>query len=675
MVCHLPRNLSRCKVEQLHSDGCERLSIPLDSMSPTSPFALTLTQNSKPNAEQPAADSIAQRQDWEYGPWATVAAHIKKSFEKRTLAKLFPFSDPGGGVLRWGLAISSGRPVTALQIALSELADGRDLSRWRGTSIQWELAVEEFQRDIQDLCRSSKVEPSVVAEAVLWAYALPPLISHLRETSWKALCQSLDALARHCLSIPDVSSPARLIGGCELSLVLRMGLGDLASTAMAAQAVEGLEQWCQAGEAAIGSALQGAGRNARLVAASVLRQQRLAAIVARRKFKKRELGLLSDLGCWVAGLTRRDTSAVFSSLSKTDSRDDIAPDGLFNALQCFSPKLLGPTMEAVLGNSPADGGLAWKVSLPETLWHSELAGTAVMLAEWDVRRGRTFVDYATDVFRLEVEHGKGPAICGAWEVFIDVDGMEQSPAGPWTYICEYSDDDAQYLEFEQRWTGGVRLQRQLMLLREDRCVLLADAVLRDETLPSASISYIGRIPLAEPLEPEMEAETTEIWLRDRKHKPRCLVLSPLANEWRQGPSAARVELTPDHHIRLRTSSSSGCDNGGGVFAPLWLDFQQRRYDRPRTWRQLTVADDLRLVDADEAVAQRIQMGSEHWVLYRSLRGERTRTFLGKHLVADFYCARFHPGDGRMEDLLTVGDHDEDIERAAAENAAPVHKPL
>jgi len=36
------------------------------------------------------------------------------------------------------------------------------------------------------------------------------------------------------------------------------------------------------------------------------------------------------------------------------------------------------------------------------------------------------------------------------------------------------------------------------------------------------------------------------------------------------------------------------------------------------------------------------------------------------LVADFYCARFHPGDGSLEDLLTVGDHDEDIARAEAE---------
>jgi len=636
--------------------------------------ALTLSQHPQPTAEPLPDEIVAPFGDWQHPSWTSVAAQLAKEFNKRSLEKLFPAAAPGGGVLRWGLAIASERPVTALQMALSELASGRELSRSRAAAIQWDLAVEELIRDIQDLCGSSRIEPAVVAEAVLWAYALPPLITGLREASWKALCQSLDALARHGLSIPDLSSPARLIGGCELALVLRLRLGDLASETLATQAVDGLEQWCEAGEESIGAALGSGGRYARLIAASLLRQQRLAAVVARRKLKKRRMDVVVELGCWIAALTRRDSTAVFSSLAKADSRGDVSSGGLFDALQTFSPKLLGPTIDAALGNSPAGGRLEWEISLPETLWHSELAGTAAMLAQWDVGRGRTFIDYATDDFRVEVEHGRGPAIAGSWEVFIDVDGVEQAPAGPWTHICEYSDDDAQYLEFEQRWTGGIRLQRQFMLLRDDRSMMLADAVLRDEELPSVSINYIGRVALAPSLVPETEAETTEIWLRDAKQKRRCLILSPLANEWRQGPSAVRIEITPDQHIALRTASSSRCDNGGGVFAPLWLDFQQRRFDRPRTWRQLTVADELRLVDADEALAQRIQMGSEQWVLYRSLRGERTRTFLGKHIVADFYCARFHPGDGRMEDLLTVGDHDEDIERAAADRAVRAAEP-
>ncbi len=619
-------------------------------------------------SEHSPLDLLGDAGDWQSAPWAEVVTRMDRNFDKRSLSRLFPKATAGGGILRWGLAVACGKQVSPLQAALSELGSGFPPSKKRSRGVDWELAVEEMLRDIDDTCASGKIDLPTVAEAGLWAYALPPLVTRLREASWKSLCQSLDALARHCMSVPDASSPARLIGGCELALVLRLRLGDVASESLASQAVDGLEQWCDAAEDSIGEAVRVGGRYARFVIASIIRQQRLAAVVAKRKLKKRRLGTAIDLGCWVAAMTRRDGTAVFSSVERSDVRDDLASGGLFDAIKALAPKLLGPAVDAVLGGRQTGGRLAWEVSLPESLWHSELAGVAAMLPEWDVRRGRSFVDYSGEDFHIEVELGRASAIRGKWEVMIDVDGAEQAAAGPWMHICEYSDDDAQYLEFEQRWTGGIRLQRQLMVLRDDRCVMLADAVLRDEEQPSASITYIGRFPLAAEISTETEAETTETWLSDARQKRQGLVMSLQSNEWRMGPSAARIEVMPDQHLKLQTASQGGADNGGGVFAPLWFDFQPRRFDRPRTWRQLTVADDLRLVDPDEAVAHRVQLGSEQWVIYRSLRGERTRTFLGKHLVADFYCARFHCGDGRMEDLLTVGDHDEDIERAAAESA-------
>jgi hypothetical protein len=76
---------------------------------------------------------------------------------------------------------------------------------------------------------------------------------------------------------------------------------------------------------------------------------------------------------------------------------------------------------------------------------------------------------------------------------------------------------------------------------------------------------------------------------------------------------------------------------------------------------LTVGDELRIVDPDEALAYRIQLGSEHWVVYRTLRGHRPRTFLGKHLIADFHCGRFSPGEGIIDDLVTITSHDQDDE--------------
>lgn len=641
----------------------------LDTTAETSQRRSKTRRSKAIQQSQPVAAAI-DTGDWQSPQWAMVAAELIRRFDARPLQRVcsdWQVESPrdAGSCLRAGLAIAQNAALEPLQVALTDLAAAIDPGRRLLRSIHWADAAEEMVRKI-DFARSpGKLDPVLVTEAVCWAYALPALIERVSEPTWKSLCQSLDALARHCLAYPEPSSVGRLIGGCELALVLRLRLGELASETLAREGIDGLQQWCELSEVSIANAIRG-GKYARLVIASVLRQRRLAEIVAKVKIKRRDLGTAIDLACWAAAFTRCDGTAVFSPLTRTEVRDDVVAGGFFDALKTLAPKLLGPTLDATLAVSHTGGKLAWAISLPESLWHSELAGAAAMLPEWDVRRGRTHVDYAGEDFMVEVEFGRGTAIGGKWEAMIEVDGAEQAPAGPWTHVCEYSDDDAQYLEFEQRWTQGVRLQRQIMVLRDDRCVMLADAVLRDNDHPTAMIRYVGRTPLSPTLTAAFESDTNEIWLKDSSDKRRVLALSLQTNEWRVGPSAAKIEITEDHHLKLQATSQPPSDNGGNVFAPLWFDFQQRRFNRPRTYRQLTVGDELRIVDQDEAVSHRIQMGSEHWVTYRSLRGERTRTFLGKHLVADFYCARFHPGDGSLEDLLTVGDHDEDIARAEAD---------
>ncbi len=622
-------------------------------MSPRTPAS--------PSPSDRDAPATADRSDWRSPPWNAVADGLSKRFRKRPLGRVFgtPKSsgDSAAALLRAGLAIAHRSPLSPLQTVLGDLAAGVAPRRRLVASIDWEAAAEEELLWIDDLASPGKVDPVSVANALLWAYALPPLVHRLSEPTWKRICQSLDALVRHCLADVDPPSVGRLLGG-ELALVLRLRLADFASSDAAESAVERLLQWSDASESAVDAAIRDSGRYGRLTLASLYRQTRLAKSVADRKIKKRDLGPVIDLACWVAALCRRDGTTALSSLTKVAVRDDVAPGSLFDLVRSLSPKMLNPAYDAALGRGQSGGRVAWQISLPESLWHSETAGLAALLPEWDIRRGRIYIDYRGEAFRIEVEYGSGPAIGGVWETLIDVDGVDQAPAGPWCSICEYSDDDAQYLEFEQRWTGGVRLQRQLMLLREDRCVLLADAVLRDPELPPARIGYVSRLPIGESLEARPDPETTEIWLVDAAGKRRALALSLRSSEWRVGPSAATLEVTPDRHLRLQTASQPPCDNGGGLFAPLWFDFQPRRFDRPRTFRQLTVADELRIVDADEAVAHRVQLGSEQWVIYRSLRGERNRTFLGKHLLADFYAARFHAGEGEMEDMLTVGERDE-----------------
>lgn len=600
--------------------------------------------------------------------WRRPLKRLRKRFDKRPLTELLVDWQPvkradRGCALRGGVALAQGKPLTLLQRAVTNLACGVPPGRKLAQAIDWPAAADALLVLIDQSLRGRSLAPELAMEATAWAYALPVLPDYLDLVTWQSLCQSLDALARHCQCEQTDHSVAHLIGGCELPLVLRLRLDDWACDRLVDAGIDGLCQWNDAGQAALSGAVA-SGRYGRLAVASLLRQRRLIQRLIGGKWKRQQWPTVIELAGWVLALTRRDGTAMLSGLTKSDLRDDRMPGGLLDALQDLAPSRLGPAAQSAIRQAapsleqqqPERGAVARAIELPETLWHSESAGLAAMLPEWKIARGRVAIDYRQTDCQIEALMGSRVCLSGRWQAMIDVDGEIQQPAGRWRATSEYSDDEVHYLELSQPWSGGVSLQRQVMLLREECCLLLADAVLRSDTAPTAFIRYSGRVPLATAVAAAPDPELNEVWLGDQRpgRRRRVLALSLQASEWQQPPGRDRFSVTPDHHLNLTTASGRPNDNGGNVLAALWLDFQRHRFDRPRTYRQLTVGDELRIVDPDEAAAHRVQMGSEQWVTYWSLRGKRNRTFLGRHLCADFYCARFHPGDGSMEDLLTVG---------------------
>ncbi len=612
------------------------------------------------------------------------------SKKPKTLAELLPHAAKDGNPLRWGLATALQGPIDSLRYLLSEMGGDR-LHRKRADQIDWLAQHDAIVRRI-DASLTTVPSVSLSVDAVLWAYAVGGLQAYLSESHMLTLVASLRKFALHAMTITDPSDLARLIGGGELALVLAWKMPPIFSDEVKAEAAKCITTWCENPEASIGFAVTNQlpqredsfpsdpssepstestqsvsaeprvrGPVGRLTIASLIRSEHLLAKVCKIKLAKVHDATLYDLATWIAAETRVGGTCTFSDAAARDVRDDVVSGGLLDHMKRIDRKTLSPAIDAALGLSHSGGRLAWEISLPESMHHSELAGSAIMLPEWDVRRGRTQLDYSTERLRLQVDAGKSIAIDGHWEAMIDVDGHEQAPTGSWVCLCEYTDDDVHYLELEQRWTGNIKLQRHIMLLREDRCVMLADAVIPTSPDRSANIRYLGRIPLAADMQASTETETNEIWLVDAKGAKRGLAIPLQSSEWRVGPTRAKCEVTADHHLRLEMSTQPGAANGGGLFVPLWLDFQQRRFARPRTWRNLTVAEELRIVQPDESVAFRIQQGSEQWIVYRMLNGDSPRTFLGKHLLADLYCARFHPSDGSMEDLVTVGGIDDEEE--------------
>ncbi len=176
---------------------------------------------------------------------------------------------------------------------------------------------------------------------------------------------------------------------------------------------------------------------------------------------------------------------------------------------------------------------------------------------------------------------------------------------------------------------------------------------------SRTIRYRSHFPLATDTTVDPEPETRDVFLSDGKR--RALVMPVAGSEWRIGPTAAKLDATEDGQMTMEVHGK------GRLYAPLWIDFAQRRFKRKRTWRQLTVVDNLRLCGREEAVGYRVQVGSEQWMVYRTLGHPATRSVLGKHLIADFFASRFDPTYGDHDALVTVDDSEPGEDESSDDN--------
>ncbi len=244
------------------------------------------------------------------------------------------------------------------------------------------------------------------------------------------------------------------------------------------------------------------------------------------------------------------------------------------------------------------------------------------------------------------------AISGDWQFSLSRQGQPLEPVSDWESICWHSDADVDYLELQIELAENVILQRHLVLAREDRLLLLADAVLGSDI---GGLEYCGILPLAEGVEFRPAAETREGLLvrgaRSRRvrgarndsdgalreavqrqierknqiddpcathhsstaslHAPYTLAqILPLAlPEWRSDARIGQLIGTA-RGLELHQETE-----GRRLFAPLLIDLDRARFRRRLTWRPLTVAASLVPVPAEHAVGYRAAVGKEQWLIY------------------------------------------------------------
>ncbi len=282
-----------------------------------------------------------------------------------------------------------------------------------------------------------------------------------------------------------------------------------------------------------------------------------------------------------------------------------------------------------------------KSRLPRPGTCSEWAAVAVLTPSWSPDVPRLTAAWPEQTLRLELTWGNDVLWSGPWTTQVRFDGRPALPAGEWTQSCWVSDRQVVYLELRIELAEGLRIDRHLLLAREDGFLLLADAL---QSPRAGKLDYSACLPLWPGVSFRQARQTHEGYLSAPQH--RALLLPLALPEWRQEPRTGGLSHGADG-LQLALGAE-----GRSLFAPLWFDLDRRRNCRRRTWRRLTVGQQRRVVAHDVAAGFRVHVGDQQWLVYRALGGRGSRTVLGHHLSTEFLIARLQTS-GQVERLLEI----------------------
>jgi hypothetical protein len=306
----------------------------------------------------------------------------------------------------------------------------------------------------------------------------------------------------------------------------------------------------------------------------------------------------------------------------------------------------GAAAKALLANASLTSEVpSSKRRQPHPASWSEPAALALLRTGWSPRAATVAIDFAALGMKFEVSAEGRPLFSGVWTTSSRIDGKIVKPAGEWQEVCWFSDADVDFIEFVLELEDGAKLERQVLLARKDGFLFLADHL---QAPRSAALEHDLQLPLVVDLAWQGEAETRDGALVAAGTENPAVRILPLAlPEWRIDPRVGEL-ASIDNTLRLVQSTQ-----GRSMACPLFLDLKPSRAGKPRTWRQLTVAELLVIQPPDVAVAYRVQCGNKQWVIYRSQTRPGNRTFLGQNTSNEFYAARFLAPGGEVEELVQV----------------------
>ncbi len=513
---------------------------------------------------------------------------------------------------------------------LIRLAEGK-----RFTSNQ----LSQWLRQWLDEVSQRRPDGLFTLECLAWCHALPRLGPLVCEAQWRSLLACLEELARAASGAAPLDDPVshQLLGG-ELPLSLAylfpeiQSYRDLAGLAKAALSFGIVE--LSDGEGLLNARHIDRSRS---LLACWTRCALMESGSAYQAFDKEARHQFLWSVRQALRLSRADGTLVLSSGLSGDWCADLFQAALRTADDPLDQKVARLVLP----------GQSLKVSdrqmrkLPEPPVYSEWSEVCVMRPKWSRKSPQFTCLFSDRQLRTELSTAGRVIWSGRSDPEVRIDDQPLSMRSDWTELCWYTDEDVDYLELEAEYEGGWMLQRQMLLARSDHFLMMADAILGPR---AADIQYLATLPLADDIKFQPDGATREGYLTNSR--PLCTVIPLSLPEWKSAPALGSLESEKNRlHLRLRHSSQR-------LYAPLFIDLVPRRATDRRTWRQLTVTQELALLTHDVAVGYRVQFGRKQWLIYRSLAPRSSRSVLGQNLSHEFVCARFDL-DGGVDELIEI----------------------
>jgi hypothetical protein len=499
-------------------------------------------------------------------------------------------------------------------------------------------------------------DPYVALACAGWIHALPEVGRDIPPALWLEVLQcALTQVDRAWAQGPVDGIFPWIVWSCEVPLALAKQLSHLGGKdRIVSETLNRIALMLEDSSDSSQPFMERGGQNLRALLACIVRCRWSADALGARKWYPPQRKALGKLALATLALCDAEGRQLLFDRDDTLCDEDfwVAINHLAGqnkklrlATSCALPDRIGKSLGEKSAKLRKESTL--DVTLPKHSQYWEKNSIVTMRRSWRDQGNRVAVDFSSDVIWLDVMGEDGQRILsGDWDVQVTRNKTPIQLDVSWQEVCWFSDDDVDYLELECGVEDVCKIQRQIMLMREEGIVFFADALIAENP---EEWSLQSTWTAVDDIRFETEAKTNEgKLLRTGVEDTTVALLLPVAiPEWRRSPSHGKLTFSES------TLSVQCSANAKTLYSPLVMSLRGASKNQSYTWRQLTIAEELQIVPREVAEAYRVQINHDQWVFYRSLSPCTRRTVMGLHLNTEFYAGRFTKADGEFEPIVEV----------------------